>query len=532
MKKLILSTVLFIGICIHCIGQKEVKGRPKLVIGIVIDQMRYDFLEEFWYDYSERGFKRLIQEGINFTQTYYSYKPTYTGPGHATIFTGKTPKEHGIVGNNWFDRSSQKVVYCATNEVEGDMIHSPARLKSSTLSDFIKKQQNNQSKSIGISLKDRGAILSAGHLANAAYWFDGEKGQFRSSEFYKGQNKTMLNSFNDPKNIDLYLSGHWKLSMETTDYEESEDDHLSYKIPFVEGEMEHFPYNLKELKKHKGFEALKGIPQGNDMLADFAKLIIQEENLGKGEFTDFLSVSFSATDYIGHQFGAQSIEVHDTYIRLDKTIGEFIDYLDKQIGRERYILFLSSDHGASMPRSYLMDKGIANGYIDQVFYKEKIDSICDAHLGNNHWIDKVMNLNVYFNKKWLTVKPEIQEKTLEEIIGWLKHQKGIKTVLNANKITTGTDSLNSMAIAGAYLSRSGELILVEEKNWTSYGDRGSTHGSPYVYDTHVPFILFGNGIKKQSVNVPLRVADIAPIVGESVSIKMDNLESRLSEFRK
>jgi len=532
MRKILLCISLLAGTFANSFSQETEDDRPKLVIGIVIDQMKFDYLKEFWNDYSHRGFKRLIQEGVNFTQTHYSYKPTYTGPGHATIFTGRTPKDHGIVGNNWFDRSNRKVVYCATHEVNGDIAHTPERLKSSTFSDYIKKEQNNRSKSIGVSLKDRGAILPAGHLADAAYWFDGEKGQFRSSEFYKAQNQSILKAFNEQQNIDAYFSGIWSLSKDSSAYQESEDDHLNYKIPFGEGDLETLPYDLKNLKKMKGFDALKSIPQGNEMLADFAKIITVEEQLGKRGFMDFLSVSFSATDYVGHRFGAQAIEVQDTYLKLDKTIADFIDFLDTQIGRDKYLLFLSSDHGASMPRSYLSRNGISNGFLDQAYYEEKIDSICDSHLGDENWIDKVINLNIYFNEKWMTVNAKMREQTLNEITKWLEDQKGIKLVLNTKEIISNTNSLLSKAIEGSCLPRSGDLILIEEKNWTAYSDKGSTHGSPYAYDTHVPFILFGNGLAGQSVDIPLRVADISPIVGNLVSIKMGNLKCKFSNFQK
>lgn len=527
---LLVSTFIFVPSSIP--AQTTKKEKPKVVIGIVVDQMRYSYLEEFWEDYGENGFKRLVDEGILFTQTHYSYKPTYTGPGHATIFTGQTPKNHGIVGNNWFDRQSKLSVYCASIEGEQGVLNTPARLKVKTLADYIKEDQDDQSLSIGISLKDRGAILPVGHSGDAAYWFDGKKGGFRSSEYYERSNEDLLERFNRKENIDQYLSENWKLSREKADYQESSDDNSAYKQTYKDEELKSLPFGLKKLRTVKGYDAIKSVPGGNQILVDFAKQIIVEENLGRRNQMDFLSISFSATDYVGHRYGVQSIEVQDTYIKLDKSLAAFIDFLDDRFGREEYLLFLSSDHGASMPRAYLESNNLPTGYLDQSYFKENIEALCDAQFGKADWIDKIMNLNIYLGDAFYELTKQDQVKGRKLISDWLENQKGIESVIRGDTVQEFQDTILAKASEGILYPRSGDLIILEKMNWTTYGSKGSTHGSPYAYDTHVPFLLFGNGLTAMKIDKSIRVADISPMIAKLITVNMNSLQAVEVDFLK
>ena len=330
---------------------------PKLVVAIVVDQMRYDYLDRFWNDFGDDGFKKLINEGFSCKNINYNYKPTYTGPGHASIFSGTTPSVHGIIGNNWYSREKGEVVYCASSKDEkGELFYSPERMLAETLADKIRQHTGNKGKSFGVSLKDRGAILAAGHMANGAYWFNGKSGQWESSSYYKVSTPKWLKEFNDEDVLNSYLKHNWELSLTKSDYNESALDENKFEIPFTKNGKVSFPYRLPDLFEDKGWEILKRVPAGNQMTVDLATSIIKKEGLGKDTYMDFLSLSLSATDYIGHQFGVQSVEVQDAYLKLDKTLANFISYLNSNVGKENYVLFLSSDHGASMPRAYLEEK--------------------------------------------------------------------------------------------------------------------------------------------------------------------------------
>ena len=313
--------------------------QPKLVVGIVIDQMKMEYLYRFNSDFSENGFKRLMNEGYTFHNMHYNYMPTYTAPGHASIYTGTTPAMHGIVSNEWFHRTLKKEVYCtdddsvstlvAGTDKEGKM--SPKNLQTTTITDELKLATNFKGKVIGMSIKDRGAILPAGHFADWAFWYT-KTGNFISSSFYGKELPSWVTEFNNEKQYETYLTKGWNLLKPIETYNESLIDDNPYegklyKKPPV------FPYDLKGMYEGNDAGVLRVTPFGNDVLANLAKRAIEKEALGKDDITDFLAVSFSSTDYIGHTFGPRSIETQDTYLRLDLTIADFLNYLDKTVGR-------------------------------------------------------------------------------------------------------------------------------------------------------------------------------------------------------
>ena len=491
------------------VAAQEIK-QPKLIVGIVVDQMKYDYLTRFYQDFGDDGFKRLMRGGLNCKNVHYTYKPTYTGPGHATIFTGTSPSVHGIVGNNWYDRNTRKSVYCV--EIEGDFApaFSPKRLLVETFADGLKQFSNFQSKSYGISLKDRGAILPAGHLADGAYWFDGEKGKWVSDVFYPNFNASWLSEFNALDFSELYLVKGWTLSKSINDYTESIPDLNNYEYPLTSKSKTVFPYNLVKAKKDSDWGILKKVPQGNQMSADLFKVLVEKEAIGKGKHTDFVSLSFSATDYVGHRFGVQSVEVQDTYVKLDETIADLLTFLDLQVGEGEYTVFLTSDHGAGMPRSYLQEKGIPSGELNQREMKRKLIEIANDEGLAEAWIEQVMNLNVYFNDSLKNAEYENYQRLKLKCLNWLTQQEGIAKVVDCEKTSAANDQREQMTLRGFHPQRSGDLILIEEANWSTYTDKGSTHGSPYEYDTHVPLLFYGFGISKGEDVSAYPVSSIVP----------------------
>ena len=500
--KILLTVLLGLSLTISAQNAKQ----PKLIVGIVVDQMRYDYLTRFYGDFGENGFKRLMAEGVNCKNVHYSYKPTYTGPGHATIFTGTTPSVHGIVGNNWFNREENKSVYCVELEEE----HNPKRLLVETFADAMKQFSNFKSKSYGISLKDRGAILPAGHLADGAYWFSSEKGIWISDEYYKNNSPKWLEKFNQLDFSDAYLAKGWKLSKPIKEYQESLPDENNYEHPLTSNSTTTFPYNLIKEKMASDWGILKKVPQGNQMSADLFKVLVKQEMIGKDDHTDFVSLSFSATDYVGHRFGVQSVEVHDTYLKLDKTIADLLKFLDANVGKGEYTLFLTSDHGAGMPRAYLQEKGIPTGEVNQGDIKKKLDEICKEMNLNDLWVQKVMNLNVYFNDSLRIVEPNNYQALKGKCANWLIQLKGIARVMDMQEVSSSEDQREQMVLNGYHPKRSGDLILIEEANWSTYTDKGSTHGSPYEYDTHVPLLFYGAGISPKEDLNSYGVSSIVP----------------------
>ena len=349
-------------------NKKETK--PKLVIGIVVDQMRYDYLTRFQEKYSEGGFKRLLKNGYSLENAHYNYIPTYTAVGHTSIYTGTTPVNHGIIANTWYDKYLKKMHYCVDDNNyntignNGDSGNkSPKRLQTTTLLDQLKLAQNSNGKTIGIAIKDRSSILPAGHSANAAYWFNGgANGQWVTSSYYTNDLPQWVKDFNASGKANEYLSKPWETLYNIKTYTESIADNNNFEETFKGEEKPIFPHDIPKLRSsNKNFSILKKIPAGNNFTTDFAKAAIINEKLGKGKHTDFLAVSYSSTDYVGHQFGVASKEIEDTYLRFDKDLENFLTFLDTEVGKDNYTLFLTADHAAVHVPAYLNSLKIPGG---------------------------------------------------------------------------------------------------------------------------------------------------------------------------
>ena len=391
MKKITYFLLLAIIFSFGCKNQKTKQQKPKLVVGIVIDQMRYDYLTRFSDRYSENGFKRLLKNGFSIENAYYNYIPTYTAVGHTSIYTGTTPDNHGIISNNWYDKFLKKAIYCVddnnyktvgNNSDAGKK--SPFRMYTTTVTDQLHLAQNMNGKTIGIALKDRSSILPAGHTANGAYWFDGAKnGQWISSTFYMENLPKWVEDFNNSGKATDYLETPWNTLYDINTYTSSIVDDNIFEGKFKGETMTSFPHDIPNLKAANGnFNILKRIPAGNSFTADFTKAAIIGENLGKSEFTDFLAVSFSSTDYIGHQFGPTSKEIEDTYLRLDKDLADLLSFLDKQVGQNNYTVFLTADHAAVDIPSYLQSLKIPAHYFDTKKFKVAVLEITKKYFNS------------------------------------------------------------------------------------------------------------------------------------------------------
>ena len=497
--------------------------KAKIVIGIVVDQMRYDYIPKFWDDYSDDGFKKLVSNGAFCVNTNYDYKPTYTAPGHASIFTGTGPNHHGIVGNSWYSRKDSSQVYCVSEKnKDGSYFYSPKRLQSQTIGDMVRLSNGFKGKAFGVALKDRSAILPCGKSANAAYWFDGDSGKWISSDYYKGQNESLMDSFNQRQNINQYINHDWNLSLPIENYAESIEDKNDYEGNLTKNGKNYFPYSIQGAFKEVGYDILKTIPQGNQMTADFAIALIDEEKLGEDEFLDFLSISFSATDYIGHRFGVNSKEIQDCYIKLDQTIASMIKSFDSKFGKENYLLFLTSDHGAVENPNYLKHHNIEAGFIDDKLLKKGLENALQQKFGGENWILKFTNMNIYFNLETVNKSSYSKSEIYSFTKAYCENQSGIFQAF-APEFDQANNQIEQICMRGYHPKNSGELILIEEPNWIDYSKTGSTHGSPYNYDTHVPLIFYGTQIRAQKVNESVYVKDIAPTICTILSLSFPNL---------
>ncbi len=543
MKK-IFSLIAFIFALSFCVAQNrtrasqentvntEVNSKPKLVVGIVVDQMRYDYLTRFDSKFGEGGFKRMMREGFNCKNNHFNYIPTYTGPGHASIYTGTTPKYHGIIGNNWYDKNTKEMVYCAGDEnVEsigtldkaGKM--SPHRMQTTTFGDENRLFTQMRGKTIGISLKDRGAILPAGHTANAAYWFHGrDEGAWVSSSFYMNELPKWVKDFNTSETAESYLKV-WNTLYDISAYTESGADENTFEDGFKGKEKATFPYDLKVLSKdNRGFDILKATPYGNSLTTDFAMTAIKAEGLGQDNITDVLTVSFSSTDYVGHNFGVNSKEIEDTYIRLDKDLERLFTYLDTTVGKGEYTVFLTADHGAVDVPSYLSSVRIPAGYIDNKDRKKKFNTFLKTTFGTKDILENISNNQVFLDRtkiKSLGLNLiDVQNAIAMEQLGY----KSVSKVYTATTMSTTSFStgIEELLQNGFNQKRSGDVILVNDSAFISYGRTGSTHGSGLNYDTHVPLLFFGKGIKHGQTLQKTIITDIAPTMSALLGISFPN----------
>lgn len=501
-------------------------AKPKLVVGITVDQMRYDYLERFKNDFGQGGFNRLVNEGVSLEQMHYHYVPTYTGPGHASIFTGSSPTYHGIIANDWYDKKADALQYCAkdpnvigvgTNSDAGKM--SPIHLKTTTIGDELRMHTQMQSKVIGISLKDRGAILPAGRMANAAYWYIGGAEDVWATSSWYGMTSLpqWVQDFNASGYGKKCLTETWNLLFPDSIYNESMADNNPYELPFKGTIKPVFPYNLSELAKwNNQYDVMKATPCGNSMSMEFAKAAILGEQLGVDETTDMLCLSFSATDYVGHQFGPHSRELQDTYLRLDKDIEHLLTFLDNQIGAGNYLIFLSSDHGAANNPAWMIENRMAAGYFVSDRLEEMVEDKLIKKYGQGNWVLNESNLNVFLNRPLIEEKKLSLKTIQQEVALWCLEMEGVSAAYTHSELSysIARNTLSEKVQLGFDQARSGDVIYTLQSGWIENGRQGTTHGSGYDYDTHVPAIFYGNGVGMDynTIKGKYSIADIAPTI--------------------
>lgn len=526
MIRLILSLIFCSTLMLN--GQPN-KNQPKLVVGIVIDQMRYDYLMRYYNKFSAGGFKRLLAEGYSCKNTHYNYVPTYTAPGHASIFTGTTPSVHGIIANTWFDKTSGKMHYCTSDNSVKSVggagyvgQHSPRAMLASSVLDEIKHRSFGKAKTIGIALKDRGAILPAGHSANAAYWYDGATGGWITSSFYMNDLPQWVKSFNEKQLPKKYLSKPWTTLRPISEYTESISDSNKYESLFIGEKASVFPHDLPSLMaQNKNLDLIRTTPFGNTLTKDFAIDAIRSENLGKGNFTDAITISFSSPDYIGHEYGPSSVEMQDTYLRLDLELAELLTFLDSWAGKKGYLLFLTADHAAAEVPSLLQDLKQPAGYFNKDVFADSLNRFCLRMYGDTIY-QNWSNFQVFLNHKKIAARKLKLSNVRKEVANYILSFPGINGVVTADALlnTQFVSGFQSLVQKGFHQVRSGDIMVNLHPNWVEYGLTGTTHGSAFVYDTHVPLIFFGAGITSGSTNDRVEIIDIAPTVSTLMNVAL------------
>jgi len=501
--------------------------RPKLVVGIVVDQMRYDYLYRYYDQYVEGGFKRMMNEGFNCRNNHYGYALTVTAAGHSSIYTGSVPAINGIVGNEWYDRFSEKGVYCtedstvktvgSTNVSVGKM--SPKNLLTSTVTDQLRIATNFRSKTIGVAIKDRGSILPAGHTANAAYWFDSSTGNWVTSTFYMNDLPQWAKDYNAKKMPSEYLRKGWKLLLPADQYTQSTPDDVAWEGKLPGNAKPVFPYELAGLAGD-AFGVVTNTPWGNTITKEMAIEAVKGENLGKGKETDFLAISFSTPDKIGHSVGPNSVEQQDDYLRLDREFAELFTFLDGWVGKGEYTVFLTADHGVVDVPGFAKEHKLPSGLVSRTNVLKALNKALEENYGKNDFVKATDNNQLYLNHALLKEKKITIAEMTEVVREALLPLPGIADVIDLTDM--GKAPLNTYQLElyknNVNAKRSGDIQIVTQPGWFYGGSTGTSHGTPYNYDTQVPFVIFGWGINKGETVRRTSVSDIAPTVSAMLHI--------------
>lgn len=522
----------FITAYVIAFSQEKIE-RPKLVVGIVVDQMRQEYLYRFYEKFGKKGFKTLMNDGYMMRNAHYNYVPTYTGPGHASIYTGTTPKVHGIIGNDWYFRSLGKELNCVEDStvvcVGGDVSfgkYSPIHLLSSTITDELRIFTQNKAKVISISLKNRGAILPGGHNPTGAYWFDETINGFVTSTWYMDKLPQWVNKFNAEKRVEKYMKGKWETLLSIEQYIESNADNNSYESIWKGRKEPTFPYNLEKLQKKNNFiDIFNHTPFGNDLVKNFVLNAVEAENLGQDDITDFLAISFSAGDRIGHWYGPHSVEIQDTYLRLDQNLKEILNFLDAKIGVGNYTVFLTSDHGVADVWEYMHNEKQQNYIVKRPDLKSIYQAMYEQY-GEGNWIVYFSNNQIYLNNELITSSGKNKKEMIDYLCKVLKNIDGISSVYSASMVNYAINTRDEMSIInnGYHPNRSGDIMITFKPGWiyesSYYANYGSGHSTHYTYDTHVPMLFYGWGIKKGSSVKYHPITDLTPTISMLLNIKL------------
>ena len=532
--------------------QPTVQKRPKLVLLIAVDQFRYDYLERFGDLFGPNGFRRLQRDGASWAQSNYDHMPTYTAPGHGTMMTGAYPAESGIIGNEWLDRASGKRVTSVSDEsvkllggLPNDPASSPWRLMASTVGDELRLATNDRGKVIGISVKDRSAILPAGRHANAAYWFSWTSGTMVSSTYYFNHLPAWVTTFNAAKPAKQYYGAKWERLLPESEYvKRAGADNPSWENVTATGDTNSFPHTItggaKTFEDRNFYTALDYSPFTNDILLSFAQQAIVNEQLGQDDDTDVLTVSFSANDYVGHRFGPYSQEVMDVTLRTDRTIASLLDFVDAHVGLANTLIALTADHGVSPIPEHAAALGLGGARVPFASVMGKIQAAISARYNpqgkspdptadyllrfaeagtGREWF---LNNNLYFNYDALKRDGVNVEELSQVIVAAALTVPGIARCFSRSQLLRGatsiTDPIERRALHGFYPARSGDVVMVAEPYKYIAETITATHGSPYSYDTHVPTIIMGAGVTPGRYLEPATPADIAPTLSALLRI--------------
>ncbi len=510
--------------------------KPKLIIGIVISQLRYDYIPRYWDKFGEDGFKKLINRGSYCKNTSFNYLFSDIGVGSATISTGTNPSQHGIIASSWYNNLRDDIISYTYDEKVNTIgggyesgRFSPHQLMATTFADEIKLANNFKSKVIGVSLDPAPAIFSTGHTADCAYWFDAKNGSWISSSFYCDSLPNWVNEFNRKNFSDTYLEQEWTTLLPMSEYNASLLDNNEYETGIYGHKV--FPYVLKDLikkiKKKEKYEILRYTPFGNNLTKDFAVSTILEEELGKDEYTDVLTITFTVSERIGNLYGPLSVEVEDIMLRLDREIAHLLDFIDKNLGKENVLIYVTGEHGVMHMPEYLEDHKIPTGYFNGASAISLLKSYMNNIYGKGDWIKQYHGQQIYLNRTLIEDAKMDLASVQNDVANLMLQFSGIANTMTASTLHSTNFSHGIFATIqnGYNQKRSGDVIINFKAGWAESPGSDNGFGTAYGHDRRVPLIWYGWKIGRNSILRSVDLTDIAPTISTLLEISYPNSAS-------
>jgi predicted AlkP superfamily pyrophosphatase or phosphodiesterase len=493
------------------------RDSPDLIVGIVVDKMRYDYITRMWDQFGDHGFKRLVSGGSSFSNARYDYIINQSSSGYATIFTGANPSSHGIIADTWYDRIRDESKSCVFDESFiavggsfGNGQRSPVSMFTGTMGDELRMANDFRSRVYSVSLNDAAAVLSGGFSANSAWWYDDVNGEWMSSSYYIDRLPAWVRDFNGARLPDTYLDRTWEPLIGHDLYFGIGDD--SKTLPFQ--------YDLKRMRRRNdGYGRIRETPYGNTLTKDFAISLIANEQLGKNGHTDMIIVGFAATAEIGQKHGTFSMELQDAYLRLDKDLAHFLDYLNESIGNSNILVFLTSDQAVGYPSSYNSSAKLPGGTFSPAMAISLLRSYLNVSIGQADWVKSYNAGMVYLNHN-LIEDSNIQLVEIQNISSrFLNQFSGIAGTATEDIMRRNffTDGIMAKIQAGFHPKRSGDIVLYLQQGWLERNMSGN-NVNIISYDQHVPLVFYGWKTQRNNFNRLVSVADIAPTISLMLNI--------------
>ena len=521
--KLVIYTLIIVFICNETFSQKKNAGKPKLIVLIVVEQMRYDYLFRYREKFDDNGFNKLTDKGFFFQNANYDYMLNYSSSGYSTIVTGSYPSMHSIVGDYWYNRLTKRLEYSVFDESANGINSenesfkmSPEKLKSTTFSDELRLSNYKKSKVFSVSANNYSAVLPGGHLANGAFAIDFENGKWESSSYYGQSLPSWVERFNEKNIADIYMEKNWDTYFNISEYFESLQDNTSYEKGFENG-VKTFPYLVADIKKQfNNYEVLNYTPFGNTYIKDFAISAIVNEDLGKDDYTDFLSISFSANANISKLFSIRSVELQDMYLRLDRDLAHLITFIEQFTGDDNYLIILTSDKGATDSPKFLKDSGLPGGEFNESSGLLLLSTYLNAIYGKGEWVEYYGEQQIYLNRDLILKNKLNLEDVQQTTVDFLVNLKGVASVVSSATLQkTEFSGGISKKIQNSYnQERSADIIINLSPGWAISGSKYDKFShkklSAYQDDTHVPLIFYGWKVKQGKSLAQISITDIAP----------------------